>query len=78
MYGALPNSLIQVGLKQKDSKIFNSGMSAGKQKHMLEGSTYKEDFVSVRDSDRVNFRELDAYRDKFRSIQVNYGKERNN
>ena len=53
-------------------------MSAGKQKHMLEGSTYKDDFVSVRDSNRVNFRELDAYRDKFRSIQVNYGKERNN
>ena len=45
---------------------------------MLEGSTYKEDFVTVRDPDPVNFKELDAYKDKFRSIQVNYGKERNN
>ena len=30
------------------------------------------------EKDPTNFKELDAYKDKFKSVQVNYGKEKNN
>ena len=56
MYGALPNELIRVKSTQKDHMIFNKSMSPDKQKHMLEGSTYKEDFITVKDKDPINFK----------------------